>query len=137
MTEDKKRAEPDENQKVRFHFLKSNLFRTIHADGVFGGVTPTLGISMAFYSQRQPLPDQTVHLISSDGTLGAEIEEDRISSKGIVRELETNVMIDVVFAKVLINWLEDKVKQVEQAVSESTSEEVLTDGSGHSSDNVS
>src|SRR5579864_8214012 len=49
----------DEEKKpvsVCFHYVKSNYFRVIHADGMYGGLTPCGGIFFALYSDRQPLP---------------------------------------------------------------------------------
>ena len=38
---DKARSDSDVVQsKVEFHYIKSNHFRVIHADGVYGGATP-------------------------------------------------------------------------------------------------
>jgi hypothetical protein len=112
-------ANTDEKpKKVRYHLLKSNSFRTIYADGVFGGVTPRLNISATFFNERHPLPDQMVHAIKEDGTISDEIRDERITRDGIVRELEANVIMDVEFAKVLADWLKTKIEFIEKTVKE-------------------
>jgi hypothetical protein len=118
-------TEPDKEQtpkKVRYHYLKSNAFRSIHADGVFGGVTPRLTIAATFFNERNPLPDQTVHEVKEDGTLGDEIKGERIVRDGIVRELEANIIMDVAFAKVLVDWLSQKISFIENAMKEAQEE---------------
>lgn len=105
-------------EKVRFHYVKSNYFRTIHADGVFGGATPRGDIAASFFNERRPLPDQTAQKLSPEGQLGEEIMDERIERDGILRELEVNVVIDLAFAKTLVKWLNDKIAFVEKSISE-------------------
>jgi hypothetical protein len=114
-------------KKIRYHFLKSNAYRAIHADGVFGGVTPRLTIAATFFNERHPLPDQTVHEIKEDGTIGEEIRGERISRDGLVRELEANIIMDVGFAKVLVKWLNDKIEFIENAIKEAKEEAAKAD----------
>jgi hypothetical protein len=109
--------------KLRYHLLKSNSFRTIHADGVFGGVTPRLTIAATFFNERHPLPDQMVYEIKEDGTIGDEIRAERISRDGIVRELEANLIMDVEFAKGLVAWLQAKIEFIEKRIAEAKEEE--------------
>lgn len=111
-------------KKLRYHLLKSNSFRTIYADGVFGGVTPRLSIAATFFNERHPLPDQLVHAINEDGTLGSEIREERIARDGIVRELEANIIMDVMFAKALVGWLNEKIAFIEKRIEEAQQEHV-------------
>lgn len=114
-----KEVKPDRTtQKIRFHYIKSSAFRTIHADGVFGGVTPRLNISATFYNERGPLPDQTVQDVREDGTLGTEILEERIIRDGILRELEANIVMDVAVAKSLVKWLNEKIALIEKGLVE-------------------
>jgi len=109
-------------QKVKFHYVKSNAFRTIHADGIIGSVTPRLTITASFFSERLPIPDQTVQAITPEGKLGGEVADERITREGILREIEVNVVMDVTTAKAMIEWLEDKVKTVEEALSSKSKE---------------
>ena len=113
----------DPKKKIRFHYLKSPAFRTIHADGVFGGVTNRLNISATFYNERQPIPDQVVHSVTDAGELGAEIRDERIVRDGMVREAEANIVMDVNFAKSLVDWLQAKIKYIEDRVEEAVKED--------------
>ncbi len=93
-------------KELKFHFIKSNFYRVVHGDGIFGGITPTGKIQMAVFSQRHPFPQVTVHRM--DGNLiGPEIE--RISKDGIVREIEVGIVMDLELAISLRKWIDDKI----------------------------
>ena len=114
-------------KKVRFHYIKSNNFRSIHADGVFGGPTPRGDISATFFNERRPLPDQTVQIVNEDGKLGDELMEERIERDGILRELEANIIMDLACAKSMVIWLQAKIESVEKALKEDKTEETPDD----------
>ena len=101
----------DVTHSVQFHYTKSNAFRVIHGDGVWGGATPRGGISMSFFSERGPIPKSLTYALSADGNLG-EIE-DSSSKSGIVREVEVTVMVDLDMARSLVSWLDDHIKKAE------------------------
>ena len=59
--------------ELEFDFEKSNFFRVIHVDGVFGGISPGSNLlHMAIYNERQPLPKKVFHKLDK-GVLGQEI----------------------------------------------------------------
>ena len=96
-------------EKLVFHFIKSNFFRVIHADGVHGGVTPRGLIHMAFFSERSPLPQRTsLPFNKADGTAsGMEVTE--VSREGVVREVEADVLMTLETAEAFHNWLSAKI----------------------------
>jgi hypothetical protein len=101
-------------ESVSFEYIKSNLFRVIRVDGVHGGVTPKANaIQMAFFNERQPIPKKEVYSIDmKHGGLGEMKEKD--SRHCIVREVEIETIMDVETAKVLRDWLNDKINQAEE-----------------------
>lgn len=99
---------------VKFHYLKATQFRTIHADGVIGNVTPRGNIHMAMYSERPAIPREMVHKINPDGTLGEIDEKETIVREGIVREMEVDVLMNIEIARSIKNWLEDQIKKAEK-----------------------
>ena len=111
---------PPEN--VKFHYLKSTHFRTIHADGAIGSVTPRGHIHMAIYNERHAIPREMVQEIKPDGTLGEVIQSETVVREGIVREMEVDVLMNVEVAKGVINWLEDKIKLIEKEIIKSSKE---------------
>jgi len=98
---------------VKFHYLKSNLFRVIHVDGAIGGVTPTRNIFVSVFSQRGALPRFIEQGVLPDGKLGAEVA--REGKEGIVREMEIGLTISQDVAKDLAQFLLDQVKLLEQS----------------------
>lgn len=45
--------------------------------------------------------------------LGAEVIESRVGKKGIIRELESDIVMSVDAAKRIVDWLNEKIKMVE------------------------
>lgn len=101
--------------KLAFHYIKSNYFRVIHADGVYGGISPKGKIQMAFFSERQPIPQQTVFAFDpkSQSTTG-EIEGERVTREGVVREVEANILMDLDTARTFSTWISEKIVELEK-----------------------
>jgi hypothetical protein len=104
-----------EAHRAKFDYIKSNHFRIIHMNGVWGGNAPRRGlIQMFVWSERWPIPRQTVHKIKPDGSIGDEIDSERISRDSIVREVEVGIVMDINDAKRLRDWLNDKITGFER-----------------------
>lgn len=114
---------------LRFHFIKSNYFRVIHADGVFGGPSASGNLHISFFNERLPLPVSIEHEISNVGALGAEIS--RESKDGVVREVEADVVMSLDAAMALHRWLGEKLPvlaRVRRAIDEAN--QSLIDSAG-------
>ena len=97
--------------EVNFFFEKSNLFRVIHADGLYGGVSPNGHLHFAFYSQRLPLPKTSKIQVGEDGTpSGPEVVTEK--KDGFFRELEVDVVMDYSTALSTYIWLEEKIREM-------------------------
>lgn len=96
-------------KKVKFHYLKSSAFRTIHIDGVFGGLSPSGFLNVAFFNERWAIPQASTYNVNEDGTLGTEIQDERVGREGITRELEVNLVMSPSMAKRLHEWLSEKL----------------------------
>jgi hypothetical protein len=88
---------------VKFHYLKGNFFRVIHADGAIGGITPSREIFFSLFSERGAIPQLIEQAINADGSLGAEIKT--VGKEGIVREIEVGVMVSPKAARRIAAWL--------------------------------
>lgn len=102
---------------LRFEYEKAVQFRTVHADGAIGGITPRGYIHMAFYAERAPIPKVVVHKITDKGTLGDELLDQRVARKDVFRELEVDVVMDEAAAVSLLEWLTKKVELLKQVKS--------------------
>ena len=98
------------------HYVKSPMYRTVHADGIFGGPSPNLNIHLSFWSERAPIPQLIEHKVNPDGTLGEEVLEGRISKSGLVREVDVDVVMNLTTARALKDWLEEKIGHVERMI---------------------
>ena len=96
-------------QEIRFYYLKSNQFRVVHVDGAHGGITPRGFIQMALFSERAPIPRETVQ-----DENGREISEKRVERKGLVREIEIEAIFTLETAKMLRTWLDANINGLEK-----------------------
>ncbi len=98
---------------IRFDYIKSNHFRVVRAEGVFGGVTPKGLIWATFWTERGPIPTQMVHPVAPEGTLEPEDRSRRVVRDAMIREAEVNVTLDLPTAVAFREWLDEKIKLVE------------------------
>lgn len=105
------KEEKDKISKIRFHYIKGNNFRVIHADGAYGGLSPTGDLFFCLFSQRPPIPTITAQQVDRDGKLGDEILQERVTKDGLVREIEVGVAMRPEIAEALIKFLQEKLDQ--------------------------
>jgi hypothetical protein len=98
--------------QVVFQYIKDPLFRSAHADGFVGGLTPNGQIHLAFFSERSLLPKKHVYRVNPDGSLGSEIPEERALNEPIVRDIQLDVLMSVQAAEALKNWLDQYIKNL-------------------------
>src|ERR1035438_8818935 len=101
-------------EKLRVEFVKGNLFRVVHADGAFGGITPRLDLFITFYSERFPIPKVLTYEMSPEGVPAKELSGERESKEGVIRECEIGVVVDLPTAKSFLQWLTEKVSELEE-----------------------
>jgi hypothetical protein len=122
MSQDKNTFAPGvdpEAKRVKFDYIKGNFFRVIHVDGIIGGIAPAQAlITMAVWNERWPIPKQAVYGLQEDGSLGEEILEDRVTRKAVVREVETELLMTIPTAKVIRDWLDEKIALYEKKLKE-------------------
>lgn len=100
--------------RVLFHYEKSNLFRVVHADGAWGGLTPDLDVFFTFFNSRPPIPQILVHEIEDDGHVGEEILDQKVGKDGIVREVEVGVVMSAQHVEALIAFLQDRLESIKK-----------------------
>lgn len=111
------------DQELEFHFEQTPYYRTIHADGFWGGPTGNGLIYMSAYSERKPIPTKLVHKIDLEGnrmSLGGETA--RETQQGVIREIEIGIYMNVQTAVSLRNWLSEKISELERVTAEIESE---------------
>jgi hypothetical protein len=116
MTESENPSFQGENQppeRVTFNYIKSNLFRVIHVDGISGGVTPSSDIYINLYSERFSIPKKLVYELDSEGSLDEVIEE-RDDLNSVIREIDVSAVMSLDTAKALVQWLKDVIEIAEE-----------------------
>lgn len=109
-------ADPSNEREIRFKYVKSNFFRVIHADGAWGGIATRGNIHMSFYNERAALPDSSAIRFDADGKVVA--PEEAQTSSSMVREIECDVVFDLVTAIGLRRWLDEKIKELNNIIKE-------------------
>jgi len=100
--------------EIPIYVTKSSLYRVVHADGVFGGGTPTPGnIMMTVFNHRVPFPEKIVN----DGR-GNEITSKRQVKYGLEQEFEVSIVMGLETAKIMRQWLDNTIKNTEFALSQ-------------------
>lgn len=102
-------------KKIKFDYIKSNLFRTAHADGAWAGTNGYQNLVLSFFSERTPIPTQTVHPLTEESSLGDEILAERKSRDAVVREVEIAISMSLDVAKSLSTLLTSQIRMIEAA----------------------
>ena len=116
-------------KRLQIDFRRSASFRIVHADGVWGGVTPYGKVYMTFFSEAPPLPEAMAYSLSADGTALEEVRADRRGSTNPTREVEVGVVMDLNVAKSFLKWLAEKIDWIEKAQREIAGKESSDAGS--------
>ena len=114
----KKPTKATQKPTIKYNYLKSQSYRSVHADGFFGGVTPTGKIHLSAFSERQPIP-KIIHYsleVQDEGVykLGKELPDKREVLEGSIRELEIGIFFDLGAARALKIWLNEKIEILEK-----------------------
>lgn len=103
----------DKKDKIPIKYKEAADYKVYHADGAHGGWTPRTNLSIDFYVERSTFPEVIVHSLSDKGDLGPVIEQK--GEKGIRRERQFGVILSIRTAVELRNWLNDKIKEGQEA----------------------
>ncbi|MBU0514870.1 MAG: hypothetical protein KJ621_08870 [Proteobacteria bacterium] len=106
--------------EIRFDYIKSNHFRVIHVDGIFGGIRPDSdSIFMGVWNERWPIPKQVVFEFDRSSGMGP--EKYRLGRDSVIREMEVGLVMNMKMAKSFKVWLEDKIEKHEERMKTKTS----------------
>lgn len=98
-------VEHEKEPYVQIHYEKNPLYRTVFADGAVGGETPSGAFNLTFYATRKVIPKSTRHAISVDGKVNPIGIPSGDSKKGIMREVEVGVYMNMKTAKEIFDFL--------------------------------
>ena len=95
-------------EEVTFEYTRAPDFRTIHADGIFGGPTPARQLRMEFFVS---LPkSQTAEIVP----IKEKVEDEEIEKLGgepgvVIRDIQVAVSRTPEAANTFLGWLQKKV----------------------------
>ena len=112
MSEKINSGDNEEETEIEFHYIKSNYFRVLNVTGAFGGISPQLSIHMNVFGDRPPITSMIAQTITDEKKIGDETR--RTAKKGIVREVEADLVLELETAKVLVEWLNGKIATIEK-----------------------
>jgi hypothetical protein len=107
---------------IKFHYIKSNLFRVAHADGAIGSLTPSREVFVCIFNERTAIPRMIEYGVSPDGELQDEIG--RRTKDGIVREMEIGVVLSASAAEQLAEILLHQAKVIKESEPEKSGQAV-------------
>jgi hypothetical protein len=107
-------------ETVNFDYIKSSQFRVVHSDGAFFALTTQGGLTISFFSERQPIPRRVVHKVNPDGTLGDEVKDQRVVRDAVIRDTEVAITMTMDTAKRVKDRLNEIIQKAEQAMKELT-----------------
>jgi hypothetical protein len=99
-------------ETVLFKYIFPSDLKELHVNGAFGGVAPDGMIHMAFYSERQAIPNVEKRPVNPDQTLGDQKEEEK--KYQYVRIVQASLVFNDKTATNFINWLDGRIKDLEQ-----------------------
>ena len=110
MSDDTSQAKPE---KIKYHFIKGNLFRVVHVDGGMGAITPRKHCHLAIYSERPAIPRVSAREIGDDGELGPEVFVEVLGEPdiGVVRELEVDLIMNEQTVREFRDWFDRRIKE--------------------------
>ena len=103
-------AEDKQPLKVRFTYEKAEGYGLVHTTGVRGGLTPGGGIMFELFSEAGVPPEEEVHELNPNGSLGKLLypapDKEMIR---VLRRLQVGVAVSLEDAGKIADWLKEKV----------------------------
>ncbi len=98
-----------ESTTFEIDFTHGRDYRVVHADGAWGGLTPSGGINVAFYAEWKKEPTSIIYE-ASDNKLR---ETKRNGPEHVTREIQVEVLMTQAGAQALYKWLRIRLSQAE------------------------
>ena len=97
--------------EIQAKYIKSVASPVLHTDGMFGGVTPSGQMYIAFFAEHAQIPDAAI-LRRKPGEEIFRPEPDT-QFPGTVREIGVEIIMTLPVARIFRDWLDVRLKTVE------------------------
>jgi len=111
---------------IKFDYIKGNFFRTARVDGALAGTNGYADLVLSVFSERTPIPTQTVHVMTDLHKLGEELVAERKGRNAVIREVEICLSMSLDTAKNLSDLINRQVRAIESGKAA-----ITTEGSTH------
>jgi len=112
MNEATPKSATSSGHQLPIHFIKSNSFRVVHANGAWYGGDTQGNLHLTFYNERSPIPKMVVVNLDETGIILGEVK--RESKQGIIREMEVDVVLSLQAATELYQTLGENLKSIQE-----------------------
>ena len=104
-------VDEDKKSSINIYYEKTSMYRSIHADGLIGGITPKNIVNLNFYSTRNSIPKSVNHSINYNGELDEFGVNSPDSKVGIFREIEMGIYMNKETAEEIYDFLKIILKK--------------------------
>ncbi len=101
--------------RVTFNFEKSQDYRVVAASGAWGGITPQGDFFLDFFADHWATPNQVVHEIEPNGSLGKEVRRDPPHALSATRTRQVGVVLTLEQAHILSEFVRGKIEAFKAA----------------------
>ena len=108
-------GEDQKSKSLNIRYRNNPAYRSVHATGAYGGTLPNGEICLGIFSERTHFPESAIVEVDEQTKQGKETVQ---VEKGIVREMEVGIIMNLDVAKAIRVWLDDKIAFVEQAMAD-------------------
>ena len=112
-------AQTGQPKSADVFYDKSAQHRTIYADGIWAGITPSSEIQLVFFKNLAPVPEYTRQAVTPDDKLGQELEQ--VVRKGMIREYEATIVLTKETTEAMLNLVQQilaRRQAIEQKIKE-------------------
>ena len=116
-------------KRIRYLYKIDPEARLSAVHGIWGGINAQGEIEVNFYTESEELPKYSEQIVSPDGSLQHEIipasDEQRV-----VRHISNRLLLNAQTAQAFIEWLEDRLTELESEIKNDGPDTVFDPGSG-------
>ena len=97
--------------EIQAKYTKTGASPVLHVDGMFGGLTPSGQLYVAFFSEHAQLPEAEILRRDPEGDTYRPVGADQL--QGVVREVGVEVIMTLNVARAFQEWLNVRIKMAE------------------------
>lgn len=97
-------------QEIDIKYIKSDSYREIYANGVYGGITPRGDLAVDLISEYLERPSRETYKVEEDNRLG-----ERVKTEGefaVIRERKATLFMQLNNARTVAEWILSKLFKV-------------------------